>query len=156
MKQYPDPQEHFNNYMERAARNYADGLQKANVEPSPILDRAMSRRISKNAQEDYEEQAALVLLHNLSENHKKYKPQEDKIRRSNAIARNIICPFAILLCGFLSCYAFAQKGTVGVVMGVLCILFVLLFLAIWVVWARMDKKSKQDDNEFEKILSRRF
>ncbi|GCF07347.1 hypothetical protein KDI_09110 [Dictyobacter arantiisoli] len=139
MKQYPDPQEHFNNYLERAVKTYADGLQKANLEPSPILDRAMSRRISKGAREDYEEQSARVLLHNLNEIEKKYKPIEDQVRRSNARARTIICPFAILFFICASWYAFGHKDSTGVIMGTICVIFALIFFAIWVTWALIDR-----------------
>jgi hypothetical protein len=152
-KEYPDPQQHFDDYMGQARRNYEDGLRKANLDPSPILDRAMSRRTYRSAQEDYEEETAKVLLHNLSENHKAAKPRAIKIRRSNAIARNIICPFAIIVISVCSWYAFGAKDTGDVIAGVIGILGVLLFLAIWVVWDREDKQSKQYDDDFEKILS---
>lgn len=139
MQDYPDPHQHFDNYLGHAARKYADGLQKANLEPSPILDRAMSRRVSKEAQADYEEQISRVLVHNLSELDKKYKPREDRIRRTNAIARMIICPVGIILCSIICWYAFNLHVLADMLLGVMFGIVLLVFLTIWIFGGRIDR-----------------
>jgi len=65
MLNYPSQEAHRKAFIPKAQAKYYDGLHKAGLEPNETLNRAMDERIWREARDDFEEQSAHVLLHNL-------------------------------------------------------------------------------------------
>ena len=65
MQDYEDVQQHFDRHMKRAAERYAEGLQKAGLQPNETLTRAMAQRALTEAKESYIQEGITTLDHNL-------------------------------------------------------------------------------------------
>jgi len=78
MIEYPDPREHFEEYITRAVEKYKAGLERAGLKPSDKLNNAMIKRIKEDAQKDYEGQCARVLVHNIKVIDAKYDQRKSE------------------------------------------------------------------------------
>jgi hypothetical protein len=119
--------------MEHAAHRYGDGLQRAGLQPNRKLTRAMAERARESAYEDYEKQSYRTFKGNIDTILSDYHQRDRQIKREGARMAWLICPFAMLLFGFVSWFNFHQ-GDVNT--GLLSALGSLAFLLMLVLASR--------------------
>src|SRR5579859_2296869 len=137
MRRHEDPQEHFERHMDRSAKRYVVGLQKAGLEPNDKLTRAMAERALAEARSDYGRTSAEVRDHNLKVIVKGHNRRMNAIKREGASLRLKTClPIALVL-GMLAWYNFGHPG--GFWMGVCYLVGAFAFLAMLVLGALFDR-----------------
>jgi hypothetical protein len=139
LKNYEDPQRHFEQSMERSAKKYVDGLERAGLEPNAKLTRVMAERALIEAREDYNRRAAETRHHNIGVIVGNHNRRMNEIKRSGHKLRLWTCPPIAALFGFMAWYSFSHPGAAGIIMGVVYVFGALAFLAMLVLGAIFDR-----------------
>lgn len=127
MKDFPDPQQHFETHLARSAEKYVAGLQKAGLKPSDRLARAVGRRAYREARDSLIQEATEVRDHNLKVIIREQAREMREIKRSSRRLRTRVCLPIALAFGLLAWYSFSHTN---VVMGICSVVGFLAFLAM--------------------------
>jgi len=102
MKQYPDPQEHYKVSMASKIEAAREDMQKRGIIPNKAISHAIVDRLYAEAKEDYEEQRASVLLHNLKvieEAGQAVREQEkQRVRRMMPVIAVLFAFMVVVIC----------------------------------------------------------
>ncbi|GHO51407.1 hypothetical protein [Ktedonospora formicarum] len=101
-RQYPNPNQHFERHMERAAERYIDGLEHAGLQPNDILTKAMAERAAQAAKDDYIREATETRDHNIGVILDQHKQRMNMIKRRGASWRLKVCPLVAIIFGALA------------------------------------------------------
>lgn len=99
---YENPHEHYQRYMEREAEQYAEGLERAGLQPNKTLTKALFERAHQGAKKDYSRSAVRTRDHNIGVILDNHRQQMNDIKRREARLRLWMCPPIVLLFGFLA------------------------------------------------------
>lgn len=136
MKQFPDPQQHFNESVVRSNEKYAAWLRRGGVEPNEILMRANQDDAINEAADSYIQEATEILDHNTRLILKNSHRRMNQIKRRGANLRLWTClPIALLL-GLVAWYCFSQAN---IVLGLAYSIGVFAFLGMLVFGAIFDR-----------------
>jgi hypothetical protein len=135
-KSYPDPDEHFEQHIDRAARRYVDGLSRAGLQPNDRLTRAMAERAWQEAREDYTRQARETFDHNINAILREHHRQMNEIKRSGHRQRLWMCP---LIAGIFAGTAYYNVHTHDLLMAAICAAGALAFLLMLILGAIFDR-----------------
>jgi len=108
MREYENPQKHFQRHIQRSADRYMDGLNRAGMKPTPILTRAMSERAAQEARDDYRKHLTAVRDHNIRVIMRNHNKRLKKIKREGASLRLKTCPPIAACFGAMTWYSFIQ------------------------------------------------
>lgn len=128
-KPYEDPHQHFERYIGRAADRYADGLQRAGLQPNEKLTRAMAERAFYAAREDYERQSAQTYENNIVRILHEHRARDKQIRREGARLAWITAPLVMLVfgvCAWFNWHAGEWEMALVYMAGVLAFLLMLV------------------------------
>lgn len=137
MRKHEDPQQHLDRHMERAARQYVDGLQRAGIKPTHKLTKAVAERAAREARASYIQDATDVRDHNIAAIVRNHHRRMNQIKRSGALLRLWTCPTIALLFGLLAWYNFTRGDDVTV--GIICAVGGLAFLLMLLLGAIFDR-----------------
>jgi len=138
MRQFPDPDQHFNEHIKRSAEQYADGLQRSGLEPNPTLTRAVAERAVRQAAESYEREAEAVKIHNIKIIASEHRKRINKLKWQGAGLRARVCPPIAAVFGLVAWHNFHAGNPA---MGLLYIGAALSFLVMLILGAIFDKPS---------------
>jgi Flp pilus assembly protein TadB len=128
MKQYPDPDKHYDEFMGHAAREYAAGLRARGMEPNEKLTRAKAKRLLKAAQADYAHQAQAVRDANIRDIQQEHKMRMNAIKRDGARLRLLTCPPIALFALVVAYVLYVNGNMMGAIVNVVLALVFLGFL----------------------------
>jgi hypothetical protein len=140
-KGYEDPRQHFERHVDRAARQYVDGMQRLDLEPHPRLMRAIAERTLREAQDDYQHQCETTLSHNIDVIVRKHRYNMNEIKRSGAKMRRMLCPAIALWFGFIAWLNFSGGDKN---MGILLAMFASAFLLMLIFGEIFDRPENID------------
>jgi hypothetical protein len=138
VKNYPDPDRHFEEHIQRSAEHYVEGLQQAGLEANPTLTRAMAERARAEAEQSYMQEAQATRDHNISQVMSNYHKRNNQIKRESARLRLWACPPIAILFGLMAWYSFSQYS---IFLGILYVVGALAFLAMLILGAIFDRPS---------------
>lgn len=136
MRPLPDPKQHLDEHMQRAARKYVDGLRQAGLEPTPTLTRAVAERAGQEAFASYVREAHAIRDQNIALILQDHDRRQQQFRREGARLRLKVCPFLALWFGLLAWFNVTQHH---IVLGIICAIGALAFLAMLVFGAIFDR-----------------
>ncbi len=139
MQEYPDPDRHFEEHIQRSADRYVEGLQQAGLEANPTLTRAMAERARAEAEQSYIQEAQATRDHNVSQVMSSYRQRNNQIKREGARLRLWTCPPIAALFGLMAWYSFSHPGAEGVIMGAIYSVGALAFLGMLILGAIFDR-----------------
>jgi Flp pilus assembly protein TadB len=135
-EEYPDAKQHFDAHMERSAKKYVDGLQRAGLQPNAKLSKVISERAAQEASESYNQEFLAVRDHNTHLFEENHHSRMDQIERSSARWRalsNIPIPAAFLLVAW---YLYAHANVT------MAMLFGAGAIGMFVLGAAFDRARK--------------
>lgn len=136
-REYEDPEEYYQKYIDRAADRYANGLRRSGLKPNDRLTRAMAERTAREAQASYIRDMTEVRDHNIQMILRDHKKRLRQIKREGASLRLKTCPPITALFGFMAWYSFHQPG--GFVNGLIYVVASFTFLAMLILGAIFDR-----------------
>ena len=142
MRDYPDPKEFLDSYMERSIERYADGLQKANIQPNDTLINALFDRTLREAKANYLREADEIHYHNIQAILRDHKNRMNEMKRSGASLRLKTCPIFIVLFGLLAWYSLSHPAPGSFIPSICYAATSLVFLAMLILGAIADRPTE--------------
>lgn len=142
MKDYPDPHDYFEEHMHQAAEQDSENLLRAELEPTPILIRALTTRFIEQTNEQYQQDILEVRDHNIDLILKRHRRRMNDIKRSGHRLRVWTCPPFALLLSLLAWFSFTHSG--GTVMGICYACGAIIFLGMLIGGAIFDRPTSND------------
>ena len=130
--QYPNPDKHYQQYIDKAAKRYVEGLELANLEPSAILTRRMAERAHNEAQADFIAQSENVHAHNVSTIVERHKRNMRALDIEGAKTALWLAPFMIFCFAVALWFSLSSSGIASIILSALYVMAILIFMSFFV------------------------
>lgn len=129
MTKFESPDKHMRAFVERAAVEYVDGLNRLGMQENETLTRAVAERVAKDALKDYEWQLDNALEDNTKAIMRAHKKRMRELDLEGARLAFWLCPLVCSMFGAVALFNISQGHPLGAIIpfiGVLAFLSLLV------------------------------